>query len=60
MLSQKAILKFQKIMKEEYGQDITIEEAEEQGTRLLRLFEILIKVDQRNKNKKEVHNYGDK
>jgi len=49
MLSKQAIEEYQKIMKEEFGQDITVTEAEEQGTRLLKFFEILIKVDQRDK-----------
>lgn len=49
MLSKQAIEKYQKIFKEEFGQEITIAEAEEQGTRLLKFFEILIKIDQRNK-----------
>lgn len=51
MLSKQAIEEYQKIMKKEFGQDITVAEAEEQGTRLLRLFEILVKVDQREKQK---------
>jgi len=52
MLSKQAIEEYQKIFKEEFGQDITVVEAEEQGTRLLRFFEILLKVDQRNQIKK--------
>lgn len=52
MLSKQAIEEYQKIFNEELGQDITGAEAEEQGTRLLRFFEILIKVDQRNQIKK--------
>lgn len=51
MLSQKAIVEYQKIMKEEFGPDITYTESEEQGTRLLKFFEILIEVDQRKKLK---------
>ena len=54
MLSKQAIEEYRKIFKEEFGQDITEAEAEEQGTRLLKFFEILIKVDQRNKNKKKI------
>ena len=38
-------------MKEEFGQDITVAEAEEQGTRLLKFFELLIDIDQRAKQK---------
>ena len=52
MLSKQAIEEYQKIMKEKFGQDITPAEAEEQGTRLLKFFEILIKIDQRKKNKR--------
>lgn len=51
MLPKQAIEEYQKIFKEEFGQDITTAEAEEQGTRLLRLFELLIKIDQRKKLK---------
>lgn len=51
MLSKQAIEEYRKIFKEEFGQDITEAEAEEQGTRLLKFFEILIKVDQRSKTK---------
>ena len=52
MLSKQAIEEYRKIFKEEFGQDITEAEAEEQGIRLLRFFEILIKVDQQNQIKK--------
>lgn len=50
MLSKQAIEEYQKITKEEFDQDISLSEAEEQGTRLLKFFELLIKVDQQNKN----------
>jgi len=36
-------------MKEEFGQDITVAEAEEQGTRLLKFFELLIDIDRKQK-----------
>ena len=49
MLSKQAIEEYQKIFKEEYGQELTFAEAEEQGTRLLKFFEILIKIDRSNK-----------
>ena len=52
MLSKQAIEEYQKIMKEEFRQEITVAEAEEQGTRLLKFFEILIKIDQRGKKLK--------
>ncbi len=35
MLSKQSIEEYQKIMKEEFGQDISISEAEEQGIRLM-------------------------
>ena len=41
MLSKQAIEEYQKIMKEEFGQDITIAEAEEQGTRLSKSCEFI-------------------
>ena len=49
MLSKQAIEKFQKIMKKEYGQELSMAEAEEQGARLLKFFELLIEIDQRRK-----------
>jgi len=49
MLSKQAIEEYQKIMKEEFGQDITVGEAEEQGTRLVGFFETLIEIDRKQK-----------
>ena len=49
MLSNQAIEEYQKIFKEEFGQEITTAEAEEQGTRLLKFFETLIEIDQKQK-----------
>ena len=49
MLSKQAIEEYQKIMREEFGQDISIAEAEEQGTRLVKFFETLIEIDQKRK-----------
>ena len=51
MLSKQAITGHQRALKEELGQDITVVEVEKQGTRLLKFFEILIKIDQRNRAK---------
>jgi len=51
MLSKQAIEEYRKIMKEEFMQDITVAEAEEQGTRLLKFFELLIDIDRKNKKK---------
>lgn len=47
MLSDKAIQEYKNIFKKEYGQDLTDEEAREQGERLLKFFELLIKIDQK-------------
>ena len=50
-LSNKAIQEYKDIFKKEFGQNLTDAEAREQGERLIKFFEILIKVDQRNKQK---------
>ena len=42
-LSKKAIEEYKAIYKKEFGKDITDAEAEEQGMRLLRLFQIIYK-----------------
>ncbi|MCJ7805005.1 hypothetical protein MUP35_04735 [Patescibacteria group bacterium] len=49
MLSDKAILEYKEIFKKEFGQDLTDAEAQEQGERLIKFFEILIKIDQKDK-----------
>lgn len=46
-LSDKTVQEYKKIFKEEYGQDLTNAEAREQGERLVKFFEILIRVDRR-------------
>lgn len=50
-LSDKATREFKELMKKEYGQELSNTEAREQGERLVNFFEILIKIDQRTKNK---------
>lgn len=45
--------KFRKIYKEEYGKDLTYEEAKEAGSNLVNFFKLLIEIDQRNKQKKK-------
>jgi hypothetical protein len=52
MLSDKAIQEFKDIFKKEYGQDLTDAEAREQGERLVKFFEILIRVDRRTRKNK--------
>lgn len=42
-LSVNAVLEYQKIYKQEFGEEITFDEAKEQGMRLLRLFDIVYK-----------------
>ncbi len=50
MLSDKTVQEYKDIFKKEFGQELTDAEAREQGTRLLKFFELLIKIDRRNKN----------
>lgn len=40
-LSEMAVLEYQQIYKKEFGEEISLEEAAEQGTKLLRLFDII-------------------
>ncbi len=44
---------FKKIYKEEYGTDLTDEEANKEGSNLLNFFKLLIEIDRRNKKVKE-------
>lgn len=48
-LSQKSIDEYRKIYKKVYKEDITEEEAREQGERLIRFFTILMEIDRRVK-----------
>ena len=41
MLSEEAVLEYQQIYKKEFGEEISLEEAKEQGTKLLKLFSII-------------------
>lgn len=43
MLSKEAILEYQKIYKKQYGKEISYEQALDQGTKLLRLVELIYK-----------------
>lgn len=49
MLSKQTIEKFQRIIKQNCGQELTFAEAEEQETRLVRFFELVIEIDQKQK-----------
>lgn len=42
-LSREAILEYQEIYKKEFGQEISYDDAREQGTKLLRLFNLIYK-----------------
>lgn len=52
-LSKEAIEEYKKIYKEVKGKEISDEEAREQGTRLVNFFELLFKIDSRNKKKQQ-------
>jgi len=51
MLSDESIQKFKEIFKKEYGKEYTDAEAREAAENLVGFFDLLIKVDQRNKQK---------
>lgn len=51
MLSDKAIQEYKEIFKNEFNQELTDAEAKEQGERLVNFFELLIKIDQNNKQR---------
>ncbi len=50
-LSDKAILQFREIFEKEYGKELADSEAREAAKRLVGFYQLLIKVDQRNKQK---------
>jgi len=45
MLPDKAIKEFQEICKQEYGKDLSGDEAKDAGERLVRLFQLLYEAD---------------
>ena len=51
MLTDEEIKEFKRLAKETMGLDLTDAEAEDQGSRLVTLFELLIKIDRKNKQK---------
>lgn len=53
MLSAQAIEDYKKIFKDEFGKDISYNMAEEQGTRLIKLFEILLQIERRIRKRTE-------
>lgn len=59
MLSNHSIKQYKEIFKNEFGQDLTDDEAREQGERLVKFFEILLKIDHRvNKNHESSNKNG--
>jgi hypothetical protein len=54
MLSKQAIKEYQDIFKKEFGEDISYEEADLQGTRLIRLFQIFIDIDKKEHNNQKI------
>jgi len=53
MLPKKAIEEFEEIYKKEFGEEISDEEALEQGTRPVNFFKVLYKMDVKEKMRKE-------
>lgn len=50
-LSDKSVQKFKQVFKEEYGKEYTDIEAREAAENLVGFFDLLVKIDQRNKKK---------
>ena len=51
-LSKKTISKWQKILKEDYGREISFAEASEAAHNLVGFFDLLLKIDMRNNPQK--------
>lgn len=51
-LSDKPVQEYKDIFKKDFGRDLTDAKAREQGERLVKFFEILIKIDQRTRKNK--------
>ena len=43
MLTRDEVLEFKRLVLEVYGDELTFEEANDQGSRLIRLFELILK-----------------
>ena len=50
-LSKERILEFQRVFKEEYGKELSFAEASETASNLVGFFDLLLKIDARNKGK---------
>ena len=55
-LTQEALDEFKAIYKTEFGQDISDAEALEMGTRLLRVFHVLLEAGNEETEQEEIHN----
>ena len=55
-LSKEAIEEYKQIYKKEFGEEISDQEAYEQGSRLIRLLETLYKIEHRNKGEAKPEN----
>ena len=53
--SKKLILELKRIFKEEYGKDLSFAEASEAASNLVGFFDLLLKIDARNKKRKKVN-----
>lgn len=52
-LSKERILEWQKIFKEDYGREVSFAEAAEAANNLVGFFDLLLKIDRKNKKKKQ-------
>lgn len=50
MLTKEEVLEFQRLVLEVYGDELTFENAHDQGSRLIQLFELILKNEKRIKN----------
>lgn len=51
MISKERIVELQKIIKEDYGEELSYEKAAEAGRNLVGFFEVLLQIENRTKNK---------
>jgi len=52
-ISEEHVTKFQKLYEEKYGEKLTRQEAYDVGSRLVNFFELLLKIDYRNRQRRE-------
>jgi len=58
-LSRERILEWQKILKEDYGREVSFAEAEEAANNLVGFFDLLLKVDMRENPQNYIKKEGD-